>query len=123
MYGYNAMEVQEAFVKIREQVSGPGPGLRPWAECALQTTTTATPATIRTPPTRATNPQAKAYLAMRDELNAGLNMLNTTNLNYFNAHHQAEIFRLKGVFLQVRYSLFCWYDYENILLFQRVFLH
>jgi hypothetical protein len=38
---------------------------------------------------------------MRDELPAGLNMLNTTNLDYFGAHHQAEIFRLKGVFLQV----------------------
>ncbi|KIY95658.1 transformation/transcription domain-associated protein [Monoraphidium neglectum] len=62
MYGYSAMEVQEAFVKIREQ--------------------------------------AKAYLAMKDELGAGLNMLNTTNLDYFGAHHQAEIFRLKGVFLQ-----------------------
>lgn len=47
------------------------------------------------------NPQAKAYLAMRDELSAGLNMLNTTNLDYFGPHHQAEIFRLKGVFLQV----------------------
>jgi hypothetical protein len=39
---------------------------------------------------------------MKDELGAGLNMLNTTNLDYFGAHHQAEIFRLKGVFLQVR---------------------
>lgn len=38
---------------------------------------------------------------MKDELSAGLNMLNTTNLDYFGAHHQAEIFRLKGVFLQV----------------------
>jgi hypothetical protein len=39
---------------------------------------------------------------MRDELTAGLNMLNTTNLDYFGPHHQAEIFRLKGVFLQAR---------------------
>ncbi len=53
---------------------------------------------------------------MKDELSAGLNMLNTTNLDYFGAHHQAEIFRLKGVFLQVgRVSvvflggLGCWY--------------
>ena len=47
MYGYNAMEVQEAFVKIREQ--------------------------------------AKAYLDSRhsSELMAGLNLLNTTNLDYF----------------------------------------
>lgn len=62
MYGYSAMEVQEAFVKIREQ--------------------------------------AKAYLAMPHDLTAGLNMLNTTNLDYFGNNHQAEIFRLKGLFLQ-----------------------
>lgn len=37
---------------------------------------------------------------MRDELPAGLNMLNTTNLDYFGPRHQAEIFRLKGAFLQ-----------------------
>jgi hypothetical protein len=30
---------------------------------------------------------------------AGLNMLNTTNLDYFAAHHQAEIFRLKALFM------------------------
>ncbi len=30
----------------------------------------------------------------------GLNLLNTTNLDYFQAHHQAELFRLKGLFLQ-----------------------
>ena len=63
MYGFNAMEVQEAFVKIREQ--------------------------------------ANAYLAMPLDLTAGLNMLNTTNLDYFQNTHQAEFFRLKGVFLQV----------------------
>eukprot|EP00882_Tetradesmus_deserticola_P022364 GHRQ01024266.1.p1 GENE.GHRQ01024266.1~~GHRQ01024266.1.p1 ORF type:complete len:604 (+),score=307.17 GHRQ01024266.1:373-2184(+) len=61
MYGYNAMEVQEAFVKIKEQ--------------------------------------ARAYLALPLDLRAGLNMLNTTNLDYFAAHHQAEIFRLKALFM------------------------
>lgn len=55
MYGYNAMEVQEAFVKIKEQ--------------------------------------ARAYLALPLDLTAGLNMLNTTNLDYFSPQHQAEIFR------------------------------
>lgn len=64
MYGFNAMEVQEAFVKICEQ--------------------------------------AKAYLDMThvNDITAGLNLLNTTNLDYFQPHHQAEIFRLKGLFYQ-----------------------
>ena len=44
--------------------------------------------------------QALAYLAMPGDLTAGLNMLNTTNLDYFGPHHQSEIFRLKGLFLQ-----------------------
>eukprot|EP00798_Chlamydomonas_sp_ICE-L_P011531 gene11531-34243_t len=63
LYGYNAMEVQEAFAKIREQ--------------------------------------ARAYLDSRhpSEMCAGLNLLNTTNLDYFQSHHQAEIWRLKGCFL------------------------
>lgn len=34
----------------------------------------------------------------------GLNLLNTTNLDYFNPHHQAEVFRLKGLFYQVHIS-------------------
>ena len=32
----------------------------------------------------------------------GLNLIHTTNLDYFTTQHQAEIFRLKGQFLQVR---------------------
>ncbi|KAK2974573.1 hypothetical protein RJ640_016914 [Escallonia rubra] len=61
MYGHSTMEVQEAFVKIREQ--------------------------------------AKAYLDMKGELNNGLKLINTTNLEYFPVKHKAEIFRLKGDFL------------------------
>ncbi|KAH7432383.1 hypothetical protein KP509_07G020000 [Ceratopteris richardii] len=62
MYGYLTMEVQEAFVKIREQV--------------------------------------KAHLEMRGELISGLSLLNATNLDYFWAQHKAEIYRLKGEFMQ-----------------------
>lgn len=62
LYGYNRMDVQEAFVKIREQ--------------------------------------AKAYLAGKEEVVTGLNLITTTNLEYFTAEHQAEIFRLKGMFHQ-----------------------
>lgn len=29
----------------------------------------------------------------------GLNLLSTTNLDYFQPHHQSEVFRLKGMFL------------------------
>ncbi|XWS45545.1 hypothetical protein CRYUN_Cryun15aG0145700 [Craigia yunnanensis] len=61
MYGHSTMEVQEAFVKIREQ--------------------------------------AKAYLDMKGELTSGLNLINSTNLEYFPVKHQAEIFRIKGDFL------------------------
>lgn len=61
MYGHSTMEVQEAFVKIREQ--------------------------------------AKAYLEMKGELTSGLNLINSTNLEYFPIKHKAEIFRLKGDFL------------------------
>ncbi|GLU19769.1 hypothetical protein SLE2022_359970 [Rubroshorea leprosula] len=61
MYGHSTMEVQEAFVKIREQ--------------------------------------AKAYLEMKGELASGLNLINSTNLEYFSVKHRAEIFRLKGDFL------------------------
>jgi transformation/transcription domain-associated protein len=62
MYGYSAMEMQEAFVKIREQ--------------------------------------AKAYLDRPAELQAGINILATSNLDYFQPHHQSEVFRLKGLFQQ-----------------------
>ncbi|KAL8472429.1 hypothetical protein ACS0TY_029584 [Phlomoides rotata] len=61
MYGHSTMEVQEAFVKIREQ--------------------------------------AKAYLEMKGELTSGLNLINSTNLEYFPVKHKAEIYRLKGDFL------------------------
>ena len=65
MYGHDAMEVQEAFTKIREQ--------------------------------------AKTFLLQPELLGCGLNLVNTQNLNYFQPHYQAEIFRLKGVFLQVKH--------------------
>lgn len=61
MYGHSTMEVQEAFIKIREQ--------------------------------------AKAYLEMKGELTSGINLINSTNLEYFPVKHKAEIFRLKGDFL------------------------
>ncbi|KAK9062066.1 hypothetical protein SSX86_019251 [Deinandra increscens subsp. villosa] len=61
MYGHSTMEVQEAFVKIREQ--------------------------------------AKAYLEMKGELTSGLNLINSTNLEYFPVKHKAEIYRIKGDFL------------------------
>uniref|UniRef100_A0A6N2N3S4 Non-specific serine/threonine protein kinase n=1 Tax=Salix viminalis TaxID=40686 RepID=A0A6N2N3S4_SALVM len=60
MYVHSSMEVQEAFVKIREQ--------------------------------------ALAYLEMKGELTSGLNLINSTNLEYFPVKHKAEIFRLRGDF-------------------------
>ena len=43
--------------------------------------------------------QAKAYLEMKGELTSGLNLINSTNLEYFPVKHKAEIFRLRGDFL------------------------
>ncbi|KAE8707127.1 hypothetical protein F3Y22_tig00110387pilonHSYRG00919 [Hibiscus syriacus] len=43
--------------------------------------------------------QAKAYLEMKGELTSGLNLINSTNLEYFPVKHKAEIFRIKGDFL------------------------
>lgn len=42
--------------------------------------------------------QAKAYLEMKGELTSGLNLINSTNLEYFPVKHKAEIYRLKGDF-------------------------
>lgn len=42
--------------------------------------------------------QAKAYLEMKGELSSGLNLIQSTNLDYFPGKHRAEIFRLKGDF-------------------------
>lgn len=63
LYGYSAMEVQEAFTKITEQ-----------AKCSL----------------------ADPELSV-----AALNLLNNQNLDYFQPPHQAELFRLKAIALQV----------------------
>ena len=43
--------------------------------------------------------QAKAYLDMKGELTSGLNLINSTNLEYFPVKHKAEIYRIKGDFL------------------------
>ena len=45
--------------------------------------------------------QAKAFLDLPDQLMAGLNLINQQDLCYFQPVHQAELFRLKGLFLQV----------------------
>ncbi|GAX77356.1 hypothetical protein CEUSTIGMA_g4802.t1 [Chlamydomonas eustigma] len=44
--------------------------------------------------------QAMAYLARPTELQAGLNLLSSIDLNYFQPNHQSEVFRLRGMFLQ-----------------------
>jgi transformation/transcription domain-associated protein len=60
LYGFNAMEVQEAFVKVREQ--------------------------------------AKALLQRPEDHVQGLNLINSTNLDYFQPQHQAEMINLKAQF-------------------------
>jgi transformation/transcription domain-associated protein len=61
LYGFNAMEVQEAFVKVQEQ--------------------------------------AKAYMQKPSQYIQGLNLINSTNMDYFNPNHHAEMHALKGEFL------------------------
>ena len=63
LYGFNAMEVQEAFVKVQEQ--------------------------------------AKAYMQKPSEYLHGLNLVNSTNLDYFQPAHHAEMMALKGEFLHL----------------------
>ena len=63
LYGFNAMEVQEAFVKVQEQ--------------------------------------AKAYMQKPAQYVQGLNLINSTNMDYFNPNHHAEMFALKGEFLHL----------------------
>ena len=43
--------------------------------------------------------QAKAYLLKPDEHLHGLNLINSTNLDYFQSQHQAEMLSLKAQFL------------------------
>jgi transformation/transcription domain-associated protein len=61
LYGFNAMEVQEAFIKVQEQ--------------------------------------AKAYMQKPSQYIQGLNLINSTNMDYFNPNHHAEMYALKGEFL------------------------
>lgn len=63
LYGFNAMEVQEAFVKVQEQ--------------------------------------AKAYMQKSSDYIQGLNLITSTNMNYFTAPHQAEMICLKAQFHQL----------------------
>ena len=60
LYGFNAMEVQEAFIKVQEQ--------------------------------------AKAYMQKPSQYIQGLNLINSTNMDYFNPNHHAEMYALKGEF-------------------------
>ncbi|EEH23239.2 hypothetical protein PABG_05450 [Paracoccidioides brasiliensis Pb03] len=43
--------------------------------------------------------QAKCHYQNHKELNSGLDVINNTNLNYFNAQQKAEFYTLKGMFL------------------------
>lgn len=55
--------------------------------------------------------QAKCNLADPELQVAALNLLNGQNLDYFQPQHQAELFRLKAVALQVQKATF--FEIEN----------
>ncbi|KAI1633644.1 FAT domain-containing protein [Biscogniauxia mediterranea] len=44
--------------------------------------------------------QARCHYENPDELTSGLDVINNTNLNYFNAQQKAEFYTLKGMFLE-----------------------
>ncbi|KAI0167042.1 hypothetical protein GGR52DRAFT_581740 [Hypoxylon sp. FL1284] len=44
--------------------------------------------------------QARCHYENPEELNSGLDVINNTNLNYFNNQQKAEFFTLKGMFLE-----------------------
>ncbi|KND93972.1 Transcription-associated protein 1 [Tolypocladium ophioglossoides CBS 100239] len=44
--------------------------------------------------------QAKCHYENPDELSSGLDVINNTNLNYFNQQQKAEFYTLKGMFLE-----------------------
>ncbi|KAI0120020.1 FAT domain-containing protein [Nemania sp. FL0031] len=44
--------------------------------------------------------QAKCHYENSDELSSGLDVINNTNLNYFNNQQKAEFYTLKGMFLE-----------------------
>lgn len=44
--------------------------------------------------------QAKCHYENPDELSSGLDVINNTNLNYFNPQQKAEFYTLKGMFLE-----------------------
>ena len=46
--------------------------------------------------------QSKTLFLQPELVASALNLLNGQNLNYFQPHHQAELFRLRGICLQVR---------------------
>ena len=62
--------------------------------------------------------QCKSYLSNAGDLRLGLNLINTTNLDYFQPQQQAELWRLKGLLLQVSAGAF-WQACHRMLPFSR----
>ena len=81
------MDVENAFAKVREHIS-----------CYLYTGTT-TPTNLDAC-TGGAGPigVAGAPSFIWQQRQTGLNMINKTNMDYFNGHQRAELLRLKGVF-------------------------
>lgn len=51
--------------------------------------------------------QSKTLFLQPELVASALTLLNGQNLNYFQAHHQAELFRLRGICFQVRILALC----------------
>lgn len=88
LYGFNAMEVQEAFVKVICQTD----------ICCTSSRANQPALDMPVLPHVQVREQAKAFLQKQEDHIQGLNLINSTNLDYFQPQHQAEMINLKAQF-------------------------
>ena len=88
LYGFNAMEVQEAFVKV------PCGALSPCCQRSLRDALYCAYVRLGLQ----VREQAKAFLQTPEDHIQGLTLINSTNLDYFQPQHQAEMINLKAQF-------------------------
>ena len=84
-----AMNVSDAFLKLREQV-GPGQATQ---TIVLNSTSSRTNTSFVLQILAYFNPESDV------ERHGGLNLINTTNLSFFDAPQKSELFRMKAMFL------------------------
>jgi len=99
LYGFNAMEVQEAFVKVHCTSTTWHVHViaRAWLERSACLASSLS-ASLHGRCVVQVREQAKALLQKPEDYVQGLNLINSTNLDYFQPQHQAEMINLKAQF-------------------------